>query len=164
MASNRVIGNDNALIWDIPTDMKWFREKTRGKPVIMGRKTFDSIGRLLPKRLNIIISRQDGYALPNFPEAEIANSLESALDIARDNAQENDLEEVFIIGGAQIYKLGLPIADRLYMTNIDHIYEGDTFFPEFNEGEWNMSYEEHYQIDGDIPAFTFNIFEKRTTS
>lgn len=164
MDQNRVIGNNNALIWDIPEDMKWFRNTTRGKPVIMGRKTFESIGRLLPKRLNIIISRQEGYSLPEFPEAKTANSLEDALKIATDSAQENSLEEVCIIGGAQIYALGLPLADRLYLTHIDHAYEGDTFFPKFDENEWDIKTIGHHEAVDEIPAFTFKTYDKKLSA
>lgn len=161
MGENRVIGNNNALIWNIPTDMQWFRDKTRGKPVIMGRKTFESIGRLLPKRLNIVISRQEDFSLPDFPEAEISNSLETAIDIANTYANKNDLEEIFIIGGAQIYALGLPLTDRLYLTHINKSYEGDTFFPEVDMDNWTTQFAENHQETIESPSFTFKIYERK---
>lgn len=162
MGKNRVIGNNNKLIWEIPEDMKWFRDQTRGKPVIMGRKTFESIGRLLPKRLNIVISRQEGFSLPDFPKAEMSNSLEAAIEIANTHANQNGLKEIFIIGGAQIYALGLPITDRLYLTHIDKSYEGDTFFPEFDENNWTVEFTENHKGTTATPAFAFKIYEKNS--
>jgi dihydrofolate reductase len=121
---NRELGKDNKLLWNIPEDMAWFREKTKGHPVIMGRKTFASIGRPLPGRCNIVITKD-----PNFQTngIHVANSLEKAIEIGK--AQGND--ELFIIGGANLYAQTLPLADKLYITCIDANFDADTFFPEY---------------------------------
>lgn len=161
MGENRVIGNNNTLVWDIPKDMAWFRKKTRGKTVIMGRKTFESIGYPLPKRDNIVISRKEDFSIPKFPEVKTTSSLEDALNIAKKHAQDNNLNEVFIIGGAQIYELGLDFADRLYLTYIEKSYEGDTFFPEFDKNNWDISYKNYHEAEGNTPALTFTIYDKK---
>ncbi len=155
IAENRVIGKDNALLWDIPKDMQWFRDKTKGKPIIMGRKTYESIGRPLPGRLNIVITRQKEFAAEG---VHITHSYEEAVDIGLKHAQENNLEEIFIVGGEQIYKLGLNNADFLYLTHIEEIYEGDAFFPEFNEDNWDIIFAEHHPEEKHAPAFTFKIY------
>lgn len=126
IAENGVIGDKNALLWNIKEDMRRFRTTTTGHPVIMGRKTFESIGRPLPKRTNVVITRGD----TTFEGCEVAHSLEEA--IAMFPAEE----EIFIIGGAQIYAQALPLADRLYLTIVHSDYEGDTSFPEINYSEW----------------------------
>ena len=126
IAENGVIGDKNALLWNIKEDMRRFRTTTTGHPVIMGRKTFESIGRPLPKRTNVVITRGD----TTFEGCEVAHSLEEA--IAMFPAEE----EIFIIGGAQIYAQALPLADRLYLTIVHRNYEGDTSFPEINYSEW----------------------------
>lgn len=126
MAENGTIGDKNALLWHIREDMIHFRTITSGHPVIMGRKTFESIGRPLPKRTNVVITRSDN----EFTGCEVAHSLEEAL------AMFPAEEEIFIIGGAQIYAQALPLADRLYLTVVHHPYEGDTSFPEIDLSEW----------------------------
>ena len=126
---NFELGANNSLMWDLPGDMKFFRETTRGATVIMGRLTFESIGRPLPKRRNIVITRSAEYA----PEdVEVVSSLENAL-----GAAAND-ETVFIIGGARVYADAMQYADELILTEIDAEYpEADVFFPEFDKSEWN---------------------------
>lgn len=124
LSENRVIGKDNKLPWHLPEDLRHFKEVTSGHPVIMGRKTFESIGRLLPKRHNIVVSRDSSYVVEG---ATMAHSLEQALEIAKNY----DQNEIFIIGGGQIFKQSLPLADRLYLTIVHTEIEGDAFFPEY---------------------------------
>lgn len=127
MAHNRVIGKSNAMPWHLPADLKHFKKITSGKPVVMGRKTFESIGKALPNRRNIVISRNADYIAPG---CELVNSLSSALSLVADQP------EVCIIGGAQIFQEALPMADRLYLTFIDLDVEGDTFFPQWDPTQW----------------------------
>lgn len=123
---NREIGKDNQLLWDIPEDMRFFRDTTRGKPVIMGRKTHESIGRPLPKRTNIILSRNPEY---HSDGCITASSIEEAIQIA----SKEDSDESFIIGGANIYEKALDKADRLYLTLIDASFDADSFFPDYSD-------------------------------
>jgi len=133
VAENGVIGKDNDLPWKISSDLKYFKEKTMGKPIIMGRKTFQSIGRPLPGRPNIVITRDASFA----PEGVItALSLEMALDVGKNLALAKGGDEVMVIGGAQIYELCLPDADRVYLTRVHGDVEGDATFPELNRDDW----------------------------
>jgi dihydrofolate reductase len=132
-ANNRVIGKDNQLIWYLPNDLKHFKAITSGHPVIMGRKTFDSIGRLLPNRKNIIITRNAEYQVEG---AHVFNSLEEAINSCDQG------EEIFIIGGSEIYGQALALAHKIYLTELLHDFEGDAFFPEINFEEWILISEE----------------------
>ena len=128
MADDRVIGIDNSLPWKLPSDMKWFRQHTLGKPIVMGRKTFESFGgRTLPDRPNIIITRDENYEVDG---AIVTHSIDEALNAA------GNVEEVMIIGGASFYEQMLPRADRMYLTFVHAKIEGDAWFPEYNEAEW----------------------------
>uniref|UniRef100_UPI00404A46FC dihydrofolate reductase n=1 Tax=Fulvivirga sp. TaxID=1931237 RepID=UPI00404A46FC len=132
IAENRVIGKDNDLVWRLPDDMKFFMQKTTGHHVIMGRKNFESLPPKfspLPNRINIIITRQKDLEVEG---AHVVNSLHQSLEIARINNEK----EAFIIGGGEIYKLGLEIADIMYITEVKGTFEGDAFFPEFDKNEW----------------------------
>lgn len=129
MGRNRVIGKDNDLIWHLPADLKHFKETTMGKPVIMGRKTFESMGKPLPGRTNIVITRNNQYEAKG---CLVAQSLEKALKRVSGEA------EVFIAGGGEIYREAMPLADRMHITIIDHSFEGDTYFPEFSKKEWKI--------------------------
>lgn len=129
LANNRAIGKDNQLLWQLPNDLRHFKQLTLNKPIIMGRKTFDSIGRPLPKRRNIIISRQPNYEVAG---CDVFNSINAALTATR------DVPEVMIIGGAHIYEQTLTLADRLYLTLVDDEPEGDAFFPEWDPKEWQL--------------------------
>lgn len=150
MGKNRTIGKDNSLPWKLPADMKRFKELTSGKPVIMGRKTFESIGRPLPNRKNIIITRDKNYKADN---CIIVHSADEAIKAAKGN------EEVMIMGGAEIYKQFLPRADRLYLTLIDEEFEGDAYFPEFDKNEWEeVSREEH---ESDNLRYSFIVQERK---
>lgn len=131
IGENRELGRDNKLLFDIPEDMKFFRETTRGKPVIMGRKTAEHLVEFytkgpLPGRRNIVVTRNPEYSLEGFT---VVSRIEDAITIAK----EEDADEIFIIGGGEIYTLGLPFSDRLYLTIVDGKFEADAFFPEFSE-------------------------------
>lgn len=141
MTKNYVIGKDNQMPWHLPADLAWFRQNTTGKPVIMGRKTFESIGRALPKRINIVLSRQ-----PYEHEGVIWQpSLESAVDFLVGN------EEIMLIGGGELFKQYFPQASTLYLTEIQTNLEGDTFFPEINWDEWKIEFETYRQADENNP-------------
>ncbi|MCZ2722094.1 type 3 dihydrofolate reductase [Marinomonas sp. 15G1-11] len=126
MAENRVIGRNNALPWHLPNDLQYFKRVTMGKPIIMGRKTFESIGRPLPGRRNIVISRQKNL---QFDGVDCVSSLEEAITLGENIAFVEGHEEVMVIGGAQIYQSILPMVDRLYITHVHSNVEGDAFFP-----------------------------------
>lgn len=149
---NRVIGIDNTLPWHLPEDLKYFKATTMDKPIIMGRKTYDSIGRPLPGRTNIVVTRQTDWSAPG---VKVASTLEEAVALA--SAEQP--EEVMVIGGAQIYELMLPAADRIYLTQVDTDIEGDAFFPELPQDEWQevsrqLPEKEH------LPAYTFLCMER----
>lgn len=137
MADNRVIGKDNQMPWHLPADFAWFKRSTMGKPIVMGRKTYDSIGRPLPGRLNIVVSRDESLKIDG---VTMATSVEQALELV------GDVEEVMIIGGGSIYAHCLPKADKLYLTHIDLAVDGDTQFPDWGEG-WTQSYSEAFKAD-----------------
>jgi len=132
VAENNVIGKDNTLIWHLPADMKFFKEKTTGHCIITGRKNYESIPekfRPLPNRTNIVITRQKDYYAPG---AIVVSSIEEAIEKAK---QTND-NEIFIIGGAEIYRQSIDLADTIYLTKISHNFEGDAFFPEIPANKW----------------------------
>jgi dihydrofolate reductase len=133
MADNRTIGRDGGLPWRIPADLKFFKAKTMGKPIVMGRRTFESIGRPLPGRPNIVVTRSGA----EFPEGvDVAPDVEGALSVAAQRARDCGADEIMIIGGAALYDALLPRADRIYLTEIHEAVEGDTFFPDFDKAEW----------------------------
>ena len=158
VATNRVIGKDNDLVWRLPDDMKYFMETTKDHYVIMGRKNYESIPhkfRPLPNRVNIIITKQKDYKAP---DCIITNTIEEALDYARDQAQE----EVFVIGGGQIYKQSLQLAHKLYITEVKEHFEGDTYFPDFDHREWNeISRKHHYKDEKHQHEFDFVIYTRK---
>ncbi len=138
MAENRVIGINNTLPWKLPSDMRWFRQHTLGKPVIMGRKTFESFGgRTLPERTNIVITRDAGYTAEG---AVVVNSIEQALDAARNVAGEpcDGNGEAMIIGGASFYAQMLDKVDRMYLTFVEAKIDGDAWFPAYNPAQWQQ--------------------------
>jgi dihydrofolate reductase len=134
-SKNRVIGNNNSLIWKLPADLKRFKQITTGSTVVMGRKTYESIGKPLPNRRNIIITRDTNYLVDN---CEIVNSLEEALMLCNNDC--------FIIGGGEIYKQSIDIADKIYLTLVQEDFEGDTYFPEIGK-EWTKVFREDYEGD-----------------
>lgn len=133
MGRNRVIGNNNKMPWHLPRDLQHFKETTIGHTIIMGRKTFESIGRPLPNRKNIVITTNEQIHLPE--TVEKINDIQTVLNWNQDHPDE----EYFIIGGGMIYKQMLPYADRLHITLIDHDFQGDTFFPDFDRKVWNLT-------------------------
>ena len=150
MASNRCIGKDNALPWRLPADLKRFKQLTMGHTLIMGRKTYESIGRPLPGRTTLVVTRQPDYA----PEGvQVAHSLEQALEQARG-------DEVFLAGGADLYRQAMDRVRRLYLTRIERAYEGDTFFPELDLSGWRLVAEEQHPATATEPPFAFLTYER----
>ncbi|KQQ59335.1 diacylglycerol kinase [Pseudomonas sp. Leaf129] len=158
LAENRVIGIDNSMPWHLPGDFKYFKATTLGKPIIMGRKTWDSLGRPLPGRLNLVVSRQPGLQLPG---AEVFASLDAAIERAEAWAHEQGADEVMLIGGAQLYELGLSQADRLYLTRVALQPEGDAWFPEFDENQWQKVSSVANEAVDEKPAYAFEVWERR---
>lgn len=147
--NNRVIGYENAMPWHLPGDLQYFKEQTMGKPMIMGRKTFESIGRPLPGRRNIVITRNRDYEAEGI---EVVYSLDEALQLAQ------GAEEIMIIGGQQIFTESLPIADRLYITHIDHEFVGDTYFPAYEGWELVSAKDRIQALEG--YTFQYCIYER----
>lgn len=155
MDRNRVIGAGGDLPWRLPADMKYFKARTMGKPIIMGRKTYETIGKPLPGRHNIVMTRQSEYEAPG---CMVVHSPHEALVAA------GPAPEIMIIGGAEIYRRFLPQADRIYLTLIDAALEGDTFFPELSPEEWQTVWEETHDADARNPyAYRFKVLERRAS-
>ena len=133
VASNGVIGNNNDLPWHLPEDLQYFKDMTLNKPIIMGRRTFDSVGKPLPRRLNIVVSRDTGLAIEG---VIVVATLQEALEQGRNECSRNGQEEIMVVGGQQLYELAMPLADRLYITEIDLAPAGDTFFPLIDKNIW----------------------------
>ena len=153
-AANRVIGLDNRMPWHLPADLAHFKRVTMGRPVIMGRKTWESIGRPLPGRLNIVITRSADYAAPG---ATVVECLDAAYRAA------GDVDEVFIIGGGQIYAEAMATADRIYLTEIATEVEGDTWFPAFDRAQWTETLMgEHAPDEKNAHPLRFLLLERRT--
>ena len=148
MAQNRVIGRNNNLPWYLPEDLKYFKRITLGKPVIMGRKTFESIGKPLPGRTNIVATRNADFSAEG---VKIVNSLEAARTLCESIAEIDGVDEAMVIGGAEIYAQALPIAERLYLTQVHAEVEGDTFFPEFDQKAWQEIGRENFEAFGSNP-------------
>ena len=152
---NDVIGCDGGLPWHIPEDLKFFRKVTMGKPVIMGRKTHQSIGRALPGRLNIVITRNKNWQADG---VTIASGLSAALQIA----EQAGAEEAMVIGGEEIYRAALPLADRIYLTEVDLEVAGDARFPAIDQAEWvEVQRSEPEGRDDQCPAYAFVTLERR---
>ncbi|PVZ15499.1 MULTISPECIES: dihydrofolate reductase [unclassified Pseudomonas] len=156
-AENGVIGIDNSMPWHLPGDFKYFKATTLGKPIIMGRKTWDSLGRPLPGRLNLVVSRQPGLVLEG---AEVFGSLPAAIERAEAWAREQGASEVMLIGGAQLYALGLPHADRLYLTRVELAPQGDAWFPEFDRSAWKKVQDAPNPAVEGKPAYHFEVWER----
>lgn len=154
MAENRVIGKDNTLLWHIPDDLKLFKQRTMGKPVIMGRKTFESVlsflGKPMPGRTSIVVSRS-GY---HYDGVTVCPDIETALV----EAQRTEREEIFIGGGGQIYQQALPYTDRIYLTTVHKEYEGDSVFPVLNQDDWEEISCKHF-ADND-PSYSIRILDR----
>lgn len=154
MADNRVIGKNNQLPWHLPADLKHFKTITTGNAILMGRKTFESIGKPLPNRLNLILSRNGNYSAPG---CQVVTSLEEAKKLA--SAEHKEI--IFIIGGAEIYRQLLPQVERLYVTLIHQSFDGDAFFPELNMADWKEIEREDFSATAEQPlAYSFVTLEK----
>jgi dihydrofolate reductase len=154
-ADNNAIGKNNQLLWSLPNDMKFFKNTTWGMPVIMGRKTFESLGKPLAGRTNIIITRKHNWQ----PEGVfVANEIREAMAIAA----KTDAKEAFIIGGGEIYKQTMPITQRLYLTRVHTTIEGDTFFPEFNKAEWELLSQLDFTADAKHAFdYSFQVWQRK---
>ena len=152
-SENNAIGKDNDLLWHLPKDLKYFKETTKGHHIIMGRKTFDSVGKPLPGRTNIVISRREDFN----PEGVVrANNLENAIELVEDD------QEPFIVGGAQIYEQALDYVDRVYLTRVHAHVNGDTHFPELDPDEWQrVLHENHKKDDHHAFDFSFEVWERK---
>ncbi|WP_448700070.1 dihydrofolate reductase [Mucilaginibacter sp. AW1-3] len=137
ISSNNAIGKNNQLLWHLPNDLKHFKNITAGGTVIMGRKTFDSVGKPLPKRRNIVITRKP----IEIEGCEVVNSVEAALELCKAD------DEVFIVGGAEIYRLAMPLVNRIYLTIVHHTFDADTFFPQIDYKEWREIEKEDHETD-----------------
>ena len=155
MADNRVIGRDGGLPWRLPADMRHFKDLTTGHPVIMGRRTYDSVGEPLPGRRNIVITRDPEL---RYEGVEMARDLEQALALAAGD------DEIFVAGGAEIYRLALPVADRIYLTVVHAEVDGDTVFPQFNADDWLLTSDVRHEADDrhSHPS-SFRVYERRRT-
>ena len=153
-SENNVIGKDNDLLWSLPDDLQFFKETTEGHPIILGRKNYEAIGRALPNRRNIIVSRQEDLEVDG---CEVTSSVEEAIELAK----ETENEEIFITGGGEIYRRALPLANRIYLTRVHAEIEGDVFFPELSEEEWEeVDRKEHPADEKHEYAFTFLIYDR----
>ena len=154
VAKNRVIGNNNEIPWHLPADLKYFKKTTLHHHVIMGRKSYESIGRPLPKRTNIVVTRDPFYISTG---VIVVHSIPEALSIAYENGEN----EVFILGGGNIYLQSIDLWDRLYLTEVDATPEGDVFFPKLDFSGWNLvSSEKHLPDDKNPMAYDFQVFER----
>jgi dihydrofolate reductase len=154
VAENRVIGRDGGLPWRLPDDLRRFKQRTLGHNVIMGRRTFESLAAPLPDRPAIVVSRSHELDIPG---ATVANSVDEALDIARGRGED----EVFILGGSEIYAIALPLADRLELTVVHAEIKGDTYFPEFDPAAWTITDDQRREADDRHEhAFSFRCYER----
>lgn len=154
-AEDNAIGNRNEMLWHLPDDFKFFKETTLGHPVVMGRKTFQSLGRPLPKRPNIVISRQEGFVAEG---AQVVSSLNDALQLAKTLTET----EVMVIGGGEIYKQALPLADKVYLTRVHARFpDAEAHFPALNENQWKLTLSTPHPADEKhAHAFTFEVWER----
>jgi dihydrofolate reductase len=151
MARNRVIGHDGRLPWRLSADLQRFKSLTMGHHIIMGRNTWESIGRPLPGRISVVVTRNEAYAAAG---ATTVNSLAEALALAGDDS------EAFVIGGGGMYREALPLASRIYLTELKAEYPGDAFFPPLAAGEWRAVQREHHPQEGEQPAWDFVVYER----
>ncbi|GAB0153311.1 dihydrofolate reductase [Marinobacterium sp. BA1] len=159
-SQNRVIGNNNKLPWYLPEDLKYFKRVTLGKPIIMGRKTFESIGRPLPGRTNIIITRNPDWTHYG-AGVRVVHSLQQAIELAESLALVNGFEESLVIGGAEIYALALPQADRLYLTQVHAEVQGDAHFPPLDPAQWReMAREDFSAIEPNPYDYSFIVLDR----
>lgn len=154
VSTNHAIGKDNQLLWNLPNDMRFFKNSTWAMPVLMGRKTFEALGKPLPGRFNIVITRQNDWK----PEGTaVVHSLEEGINAA----YAANYKDVMIIGGGQIYKEAIQVADKIYLTRVDAVLEGDTSFPELDRSIWHKTSEESFPSDEKHAyAYHFQIWER----
>lgn len=151
-AANNVIGREGKLPWHLPEDLRRFKELTLGKPLLMGRKTHESIGRALPGRQNIVLTRQPGYQAIG---CNVVDSVAAALEIAR------GAEELMVIGGNAVYEMMLPLSGRIYLTRVHEAVDGDTFFPEIDADHWQLVDRQDFAASPDRPhAFSFLVLDR----
>jgi dihydrofolate reductase len=152
---NNLIGKNNQLPWHLPDDMKYFKNQTWGMTVIMGRKSLESLGKPLQGRKNIVVTRNRDWKPDG---AEVAHSIDEAIE----KAKGTGAKEIFIIGGAEIFKAAMPVADRIYLTRIHHRFEGDVYFPEVSPGEWNLV-KSHFRDSDEKNKYphTFEVWERK---
>ena len=159
MGENGAIGRGGDLPWRLSSDLRYFRKITMGKPVIMGRRTFSSLPRLLDGRLNIVLTRNAAFEAPG---AVMAYNLEEALDVARREAKRTGGDEIMVIGGADVFRALLPLAGRIYLTEVDAAPDADTWFPDIDLSEWReVSREAHQAGPRDDHAFSFIVLERK---
>ncbi|NQD72146.1 dihydrofolate reductase [Sphingobacterium shayense] len=152
-SENNAIGKDNKMLWHLPDDFKYFKKHTTGHSIVMGRKTFLSIGKPLPERRNIVLSKDLTF---NADDIDVANSISEVLTYCRDE------REIFIIGGAQLYKQTLPLANKILLTRVHTEIQGDAYFPELNQKEWKLvNQENHLHDEKHAYDFTFEVWERR---
>ena len=153
-SENNVIGKDNQLPWHLPNDLKYFKNLTWGMPILMGRKTFDSIGKPLPGRKSIVITRNTDW---QYEGVDVVHSIEDAIQ----KAKAFGVKEIFVIGGAEIFKTSLPNANRIYLTRIHHHFDGDVFFPQILEDEWSLISSRFCEADEKNKyQHTYQVWEK----
>ena len=154
-AENNAIGKNNQLLWSLPNDMKFFKNTTWGMPVIMGRKTYESVDKPLPGRFNIVITRQTDWKAEG---VIVAKDLQDALQ----KAAETNCNEVFVIGGGEIYKWAIDIADKILITRVHASFDADTFFPEINETRWKLIANQDFGVDEKHKyAYSFQTWERK---
>ena len=154
---NQVIGLDNQMPWHLPADLRYFKQRTLGKPIIMGRKTWESLGRPLPGRLNIVITRQTDIALEG---AEVFADLEAAIERGQEWAAQQGVDEVMVIGGGQLYQQALALAQRVYLTRIELELDGDTFFPVLDAQLGQKTDAQIHPAHEQEPGYTFEVWQR----
>jgi len=156
VSANHAIGRNGELPWHLPEDLKFFKRTTMGKPVIMGRKTFESLGRPLPGRLNVVLSRQADLQLPE--GAVLCDGFESALAFLG----EKGMEDLFVIGGGEIFRTAMPFLDKLYVTQVETVVpDADAFFPDIDHTQWKLVWEERHDADDRHPhRYTFQEYDR----
>lgn len=157
VADNGVIGRENSLPWHLPEDLRYFKRVTMGKPIVMGRKTFESIGRPLPGRTNIVISRNPEFEAVG---VSVVASLDEALELAAQVAGDAGASELVVIGGAEIYRLAIPRADRLYVTEVHADIEGDALLPDVAWAEWEERRRERHAAAESSHDFSFVVYDR----
>ena len=159
MAQNRVIGRNNSLPWYLPNDLKYFKQVTMGKPILMGRKTFESIGKPLPGRTNIVMTRNQNWSAEG---VKVVRSLDAAVELAQAIAEIDGQEELMIIGGDQIYQSALASVDRIYLTEVHAEVDGDAYFPVFDRDEWDIVGCKNFAAEGaNLYDYSFVVLDRK---